>query len=215
MAYDFVAASSQYIEATSSPVTATPLTLAGWGKQVSTTTAQIFVSVSNSTSAHRCAIGFNSGQRTFASQFGNISPQIIVNNPTATNTISTSIFTHVAGVFTSTTDRTVYRNGTNTTNDTTNIGAQDAFNQLLLGARNSGAIGLYMDGNVAEVGIWNVALTAAEIASLAKGMTCNLVRPQSLVFYAPLIRNLQDVRRGLTLTNNNTATVANHPRVYR
>jgi hypothetical protein len=71
-----------------------------------------------------------------------------------------------------------------------------------------------MTGQIAEVGIWNVALTDAEIASLADGMTCDKVRPQSLVFYAPLVRDLQDVRGGLTITNNNTATVAVHPRVY-
>ena len=45
-------------------------------------------------------------------------------------------------------------------------------------------------------------------------MTCDKVRPQSLVFYAPLVRNLQDVKGGLTISNNNTATVAVHPRVY-
>jgi hypothetical protein len=73
---------------------------------------------------------------------------------------------------------------------------------------------LFFDGLIAEVGIWSAALTAAEIASLAKGMTCDKVRPQSLVFYAPLVRDLIDAKGGLTITNNNTATVANHPRVY-
>ena len=72
----------------------------------------------------------------------------------------------------------------------------------------------FFDGSIAEVGIWSAALTAAEIASLAKGMTCDKVRPQSLVFYAPLVRDLVDAKGGLTITNNNTATVANHPRVY-
>jgi hypothetical protein len=72
----------------------------------------------------------------------------------------------------------------------------------------------YEDGRIAEVGIWNAALTAAEIASLAKGMTCDKVRPESLVFYAPLVRDLQDLSGGLTITNNNAATVATHPRVY-
>ena len=71
-----------------------------------------------------------------------------------------------------------------------------------------------MTGQMAEVGIWNVALTDAEIASLADGMTCDKVRPQSLVFYAPLVRELIDARGGLTITNNNTATVAAHTRVY-
>ena len=72
----------------------------------------------------------------------------------------------------------------------------------------------YGNALYADAGIWNAALTAAEIASLAKGMTCDKVRPQSLVFYAPLVRDLVDVKGGLTITNNNTATVANHPRVY-
>ncbi len=71
-----------------------------------------------------------------------------------------------------------------------------------------------MTGQIAEVGIWNVALADAEIASLADGMTCDKVRPQSLVFYAPLVRELIDARGGLTITNNNAATVAAHTRVY-
>ena len=71
-----------------------------------------------------------------------------------------------------------------------------------------------MNGLIAEVGIWNAALTAAEVASLAKGMTCDKVRPQNLVFYAPLVRDLIDQKGGLVITNNNAATVANHPRVY-
>ena len=71
-----------------------------------------------------------------------------------------------------------------------------------------------MDGKIAEVGIWNAALTAEEIASLADGMTCDKVRPQSLVFYAPLVRDLIDYKGGLAITNTNTATVADHPRVY-
>lgn len=70
------------------------------------------------------------------------------------------------------------------------------------------------NGSVAEIGVYSVALIASEIRSLSRGVACRLVRPQSLVFYAPLIRNLVDVRGGLSLTNNNAATVAVHPRVY-
>jgi len=68
--------------------------------------------------------------------------------------------------------------------------------------------------STAEVGIWNAALTAAEVAALAKGVTCDQIRPQSLVFYAPLVRDLVDQKGGLTITNNNGATIANHPRIY-
>jgi hypothetical protein len=80
--------------------------------------------------------------------------------------------------------------------------------------RWAGVVGNYFSGDIAEVGVWNVALTADEIASLADGFTCDRVRPQSLVFYAPLIRDLADLAGGRAITNNNTATVANHPRVY-
>ena len=85
---------------------------------------------------------------------------------------------------------------------------------MIAARRLRGSIGGYYDGVVAEVGVWNAVLTAAEVASLAKGMTCDKVRPQSLVFYAPLIRDLIDAKGGLTITNNNGATVANHTRVY-
>ena len=61
--------------------------------------------------------------------------------------------------------------------------------------------------------MWQASLTAAEIASLAKGMTCEKICPQSLVFYTPLIREIQDLARGMTLTDTST-TVANHPRIY-
>lgn len=70
-----------------------------------------------------------------------------------------------------------------------------------------------MNGTISEVAAWSSALTTAEITSLSQGFTAEQIRPQSLVFYAPLIRNLQDVRGGRTITNNNGATVAVHPRI--
>lgn len=61
--------------------------------------------------------------------------------------------------------------------------------------------------------MWNVALTDSENASLAAGFTPDQIRPQSLQFYAPLVRDLIDVRGGRTITNVNNATVAVHPRI--
>lgn len=68
-------------------------------------------------------------------------------------------------------------------------------------------------GDFAEIAVWQATLTAAEVASLAKGFSPRKVRPQSLVYYSPLVRELQDVARGVALTNTDT-TVSNHPRVY-
>ena len=107
--------------------------------------------------------------------------------------------------------------GGNAVTSTTTIGAYSTFTEMGIGAQQSSAASAYENfwaGDLAEVGVWNVALTADEIASLGKGVSCDQVRPQSLVFYAPLVRNIADIARGITLTNVNTATVAVHPRVY-
>jgi hypothetical protein len=90
----------------------------------------------------------------------------------------------------------------------------ESLNRILIGANWFGALQNYANAIIAEVGIWNVALTAAEVASLAKGVTCNKIRPQNLVFYAPLIRNLQDTKGGRIITPVNSPIVAAHPRVY-
>jgi hypothetical protein len=123
-------------------------------------------------------------------------------------------FSHAAGVFVTNSERLAYLNGGAGTLNTGNSGTPTSINRACIGAVGRDTRLEFANSVIAEVGIWNAALTAAEIASLADGMTCDKVRPQSLVFYAPLIRDLQDVRGGLTITNNNSATVANHPRVY-
>jgi hypothetical protein len=124
-------------------------------------------------------------------------------------------FFHACGIFESASLKKAYLNGANEGTNTGAIVSATSATELLIGARrDGGALGTYYGGLIAEVGIWNAALTAEEVASLAKGMTCDKVRPQSLVFYAPLVRDLIDAKGGLTVTNNNGATVANHPRVY-
>ena len=134
-----------------------------------------------------------------------------IGSPPALNT-----WYHVAGVYENATSRKAYINGSNESaaNDNGNSITPSGVNLLIIGARYNTVIGGYFPGDMAEVGIWNAALTAAEIASLAKGMTCDKIRPQNLVFYAPLVRNLIDQKGGLTITNNNGATVSTHPRVY-
>lgn len=77
----------------------------------------------------------------------------------------------------------------------------------------------FLNGSIAEVGVWNVELSADEILALSRGVTCDQVRPESLVFYAPLIRSIHDVARGREITLVTTGIVdeaspSDHPRVY-
>ena len=87
-------------------------------------------------------------------------------------------------------------------------------NRLNLGARYNTTLGAYFNGSIADVGIWNEALTANEITSLSKGFPCRLVRPSALVFYSRLIRNVMDIRNGVALSELGTGTtVSDHPRI--
>ena len=73
--------------------------------------------------------------------------------------------------------------------------------------------GNWSTGNFAEIGMWQEVLSGSDVAALASGMTPDKVLPDKLVSYIPLVRNIQDVRSGISLTNTST-TVANHPRIY-
>jgi hypothetical protein len=208
MAYQFTAASSQHLSTASTPVSQPVFTLACWANVAANITGVLFgLSTTGGSDRHvlycfsdrlRCLSGTSAASA----------------EATATQNHPNNQWFHAAGVFSASNNRTVFQNASDSATNTTNISATQS-NTILVGSRIfSGSLGTYLTGQIAEVGIWNAALTADEIASLAKGMTCDKVRPQSLVFYAPLVRDLIDAKGGLTITNNNTATVANHPRVY-
>jgi hypothetical protein len=208
MAYDFDGI-NQSLTRASAPVTAVPLTMACWFNPDLLQDASL-CSVSN-------AVGAGNWFALFTGLAGVVTASTATggnqSNATTTATYTTGSWNHCCGVFSAANSRTIYLNGSNAVTNTAS--RSPIINETVIGARRaSGLIGLYFNGKIAEVGIWNAALTAQEVASLAKGMTCEKIRPQSLVFYVPLVRELQDVRQGLTITNNNGATVTQHPRVY-
>lgn len=67
-------------------------------------------------------------------------------------------------------------------------------------------------GSIAEVGIYNRVITQAEATMHAAGYSCRNF-PRGLIFYAPLIREVNDIAGGLTGTITGT-TVSDHPRIY-
>ena len=211
MAYDFVAASTQNLITSSTPVTGTPLTLACWALKDLTSNRGL-VYLANSTDGANNYIGILTSDTDLVNI--NITSSTASSFSGGVGTAATGTWFHAAGVFTSSTSRRAYADGVAGSNVTTNV-TPTGIDRIGIGARVRSTIDQYHDGLIAEVGIWNVALNAAEIASLADGVTCDRVCPQSLVFYAPLIRNLQDLMESRTITNTNTATVANHPRVYK
>jgi hypothetical protein len=107
---------------------------------------------------------------------------------------SASTWQHACAVFTSTTSRAAYFNGTNKGTNTTS----NTVNSLTLGifggaVTTTGVRSNNYAGSLAEVGIWNVALTDDEVATLAAGISTSRVCPESLLAWWPLFDSDGDV----------------------
>jgi hypothetical protein len=73
----------------------------------------------------------------------------------------------------------------------------------------------FTNGQTAELAIWDVVLNADELAALAKGFRATRIRPNNLVFYAPVVRGKHDLCGGRTLSLGvGSETVTDHPRVF-
>lgn len=136
---------------------------------------------------------------------------------TSTATITASAYYHVAGTFSGAASRKVFVDGAAQTENTANR-AVPAIDTVLLGVgtdnAGTGALAEYHAGNLAEVGIWSAVLTDAEIASLAKGFSPRRVRPQNLIYYAPLRRQTINWKAGALTVGGGAPAVQVHPRVY-
>lgn len=132
---------------------------------------------------------------------------------TGTSGIAAGTWYHGAAVYTSTSSRAVFLNAAKFTN-TTNV-TPTGFTKTGLGVFTGSSDSTFFAGEIAEAAIWNVALTDAEVASLARGVSPLRVRPSALVFYAPLWRTVFDYRAAVSLTNSGTTAADTHPRRYR
>jgi hypothetical protein len=216
MARAFASASSQKLQHDNAAATDVPLTIACWMRTASAATTQVAMAIGRrATQAQRYQLYFTSGGRIGGYCQNSAGTQVATFNDSSGVNYSANTWYHGAVVFNTTTDRTVYRDGGNSTNNTTSVtvGTVDTTN---IGTRFDGAsFGVYLNGQIAEPAVWNVALSAGEIAQLAKGVSPLMVRPEALVAYWPLYGNnspeddwINDF--DLTVTG---ATKAAHPRV--
>lgn len=202
----------------SAAVSATPLTLAAWVNPANITGNHVAVGMFQ-------IDGVGSSADAWYLQFGGATGGDPVQAITAqTNTFavastatgfSANVWTHGAAVFESATSRIAYINGGNSgTNATskTPTGVTDT----VIGAFNAGAAYNHTAVKIAEVGIWDVALTAEEVAALADGVSPLLIRPANLVKYVPILGTASPERdfMGGEWTVTNTSQVAHPPMRY-
>lgn len=210
----FYEASSQLGVATISPISP-PITIAVW-QQPWAVSNMVSVSIGSTTNnVERLQISVIATPELHASSIntagvGN-SAFVSWSYPLQTNWI------HQAGVFASSTLRVLYTNGVAAATNTTST-VTDGLDRVAIAARLSTSWGLYYWGRLAEVAVWSTDLNADEIRALAGGAAPFMVRPASLVFYAPLTGretatewNLDGAQ--VSLTNAPSASVL-HPRIY-
>lgn len=75
----------------------------------------------------------------------------------------------------------------------------------------------YFAGDLSDFAYWSVALTAAEVASLAAGALPRMIRPESLQEYVPLANPDAPGNgiRGFGFTDVSTTLGTGSPRIYR
>lgn len=134
--------------------------------------------------------GFSTGFDTPTVQFG-IGWGTSAGNETTISTTQAlydSAWHHVCGTYDAANMR-LYTDGVQraTTAETRAIAySTAALGDVSIGTWNKGEASLHKAGTYAEVAVWSVALTASEVAALAKGAPPNAIRPDKLVMHVPL-----------------------------
>jgi hypothetical protein len=202
-------------------VTAAPLTMACWVKTSITGTAQSPMSLNNTASIlnrNEFDLRLTSGNQVSAA----IGDSVGFSQSNAPGTFTANTWFHAAAVFASATSRTAYFNGAASTPNTTSR-VPSGINGTSIGKQLSASPGNIPlapagTGDIGEAAIWNVALTDADIAALAAGLSPLLVRPDALVGYWPLLgvgspeNNLVSNVSRMTITGS--LSQSEHPRVF-
>lgn len=195
-------------------LTAAPMTMAAWVKPATHNATNDILSISDATvNLH----AFVLRQSSTGSIQAVTDASGTLSNSASAGTVSNGTWAHAAAVFASASSRTAYLNGTAATADTTALTpTAGSLGLTLIGAIFGGPQNFY-NGDIAEVALWNVALTAADVAVLALGVSPLLVRPDALVSYSVLdgqsasfeIDRMNPARMGIS-----GASSALHPRMF-
>lgn len=212
MARAFVAASSQFLERSPAPAIGLPCTMAAWIRPTSLAGAGYPIGLSHSSANNWIWAQVETTGAISAFHFdGSVSAAA-----TSGVGLTNGAWGHIAAVFASNSSRSAYVNGGNAGTNST-VCSNSTIDSLLLGAQwVSGARTGFFGGDIAEAAIWNVALSAAEIAALGAGVSPLLVRPLALVAYWPLLGHTspeQELFNKYELTLTNAPVAAPHCRI--
>lgn len=198
MARSFIRANADVLTAGSAAATAPPFTMASWFRTDNIAVQQILTGFSTSGSANNFfSLSMSS---TGAIQ---ATAQTTSGAAATSSTVvgAANVWHHATAVFTSSASRAAYLDGGGKGTNTTNK-SPTAPNRTTISSPTSSVA---MSGRIAEVAIWNVALTDAEILALSGGLAPPYVQPGALIGYWP-VWGLHSPEIDLT-ANNRTMTL--------
>lgn len=226
MARSNTGSTSNWMSTATSPITvdSTPHTISCWFYPANLTATMNLVVIGDDAAAVDYSVLVFDGANALGlgDDVVRMSSSTSANNKSAVSTAAVSAvntWNHAAGIVASTTSRSAFLNGGNKGTDggSCPINA-DVWTSLDVGAYRVATTISPINGRIQEVAVWNVALTDAEIAALGKRISPLLVRPASLIFYAPIIGRKSpepDLIGGRNLTISGTMAQAEHaPMVY-
>lgn len=199
---------SSYLRyASGAPVTAAPLTIAAWCLCDNGDSGSV-VALTDGTLNNEFYVDVFGGDLYVAAKQAGLK-----NEAAGPSSFSALAWRHFAGVFASTSSVYAFINGVKGTQATT-ARTPASLSEVTVGTAAAGGNNLSSGTAAAEVGIWNVALSDAEIMALAKGARPSTIRPESLVFYAPIMGDSPEpdlTIGGRDLTVTGTTVVAHPP----
>jgi hypothetical protein len=211
-------ASSQYLYANQAPVTGPPFTMACWFKSDDAAAVQCLMFVGDKDAGNQyhnlIAHGGVSGDPIYVQSrdsSGTASAE-------TTSGYSLDTWHHACAVFAAHNDRSAFIDGGSKGTDS-NSKSPSGLDRIAIGALARDVTTFYTSGEIAEAAIWNVALTDAEVAILAKGFSPLLVRQHNLEAYWSLVReaeyengNIDRIKKH-NLTDYGNPTDAAHCRI--
>ena len=207
---------ADYLSRTGAVVTGEPLTMACWFRTTDLTATRTMIGLGNNGASGFWRMYFSgtAGDTVVAQKQSDAAAGGA--GAAATGSVADAGWHHGAVRFTNDTSREAALNGSFGSAETTNT-ADPSVDFTSVGSLLRSTAASFWQGDIAEVGIWNVALTNSEVVTLASGFSPLLVRPQALVSYWPLFGRAgaagdeEDWAGGLTLTQTSSPALADHP----
>jgi hypothetical protein len=221
MARSFNGSTQHANTSTSFPTIEPPLTMAYWGFCTSASHASVGLALGRFSGASSATMsvgmrGDVSGGPVRVTHVGNPDGGVF---PFADSTTGYSINTwhHACGVFASDSSRSAFIDGGSKATNTTAIsGVNNSDSAIIATQRTNGFFTRYFLGRIAYPCIWNVALSDAEVLSLARGTHPSLVRPEAITALWDLTGGFSpepDRFGGWDATLVNSPSVVDNPRI--